>query len=643
MVNDKKLVAGSPYGIVYFNGLERLRALASRAPPIKPPFIPFMPKIIYDGRPEVGSFDFTSRFMPGTNPPTTSSHIFTGEVILDVKNTSFYHPAFPRKIAPEFIRHQTGQCGEAVDYADFQFGDDKDVTNNHKAFDKDFTFGPLSTYYDAQTGKPIKSKVTIGGAQGFSAGNCAPVFHKRADYPGFFVDEFYYYRAFNAGWGAMTDGFQHEHDYQIAMVWVNKTTGKPFHFAVRYHAVPFVGDIWMQKDVRDASELTAYGELRSGELRLSKHPWANGEGAVIGPRQKYINIGALSAGEFIYPIESIINDSDIDAADHLKTKEHHGILNKTSPPAMAPWKMPTFRDPDKIRTQQMPTYFMSYFKLGSPAEMSFVLDGKTSDKNSWMIPQSAIDGKVGYVINGTPKEPKVRLVGTGNGVLDLDGYLVGIGGSNRFVNFSLANIPIKTGETIEITPDWSAVETGSTKALNYFVNINGKPIAFQSAATISGAQFEAALNEAINKSKAPTAPQNHPTNSNQTAKPATLDNQSLLQYVSLGAIVGGTAMLGAGAWMWRQDRKAAGIEVPYQKPTRSATQLPPLVHRTWTPPKIRPLLPEPQPADARLATEFSREELLSRRERVIEAFKSGRISYELMTQQVAEIDRMQIE
>ncbi len=432
----------------------------------------------------------------------------------ETQSVAFHNPALPRVVA--------GQ------------GDDNDVTNNAFNFDRFYNY--------------------TGGKEKFKLNGAYPVFTHVADYQDHQVFMYFYYRTENSGYGKFEDSFYHEHDWLVSAVWVNKSTGKPFHFAVRDHAIPLWDSVWQQKDVSNVSELVAAGQWRSGELGFDINPaapvWRDGRGLVL-------NRGNTA----LVDLSAIINNGDVNLNGEYKANGLHGIANITSPPPVAPWLLPEYRNPDSILTKTLSNAYAVLFELGSPADMSLQLDGKVSNTTSREIPRSAVDSHFALIASSLPVEPKVKLVGTANGTFDLRGYLMGQT-NGRFANFTLDDIPIKQGEVIEVTPNWNLVANGSASALNVFIDrVNAKPVAFNIKPIITGDEFERAYIEA-------------------TAKKPNNNKQELPLALILGGLVGGGGAAGLGVYEYgRRKRKQQQFAWPQRE--------------QWSPPG--PLVYSPQP------------------------------------------------
>jgi 3',5'-cyclic-AMP phosphodiesterase len=150
--------------------------------------------------------------------------------------------------------------------------------------------------------------------------------------------------------------------------------------------------------------------------------------------------------------------------------------------------------------------------------------------------------------------------------------------------FKATNIPIKAGQVIKFTPNWPEIHNETPKAVNWFTNIDGKPVAFQTKPTITGAQFEAALKAAQSG------------NSNPNAGPS----------INWG-IPAGLGLLGAmgvGGYLWHRSMQL-GLQpatprgrrvTPRQEPELGLPEAPTVAERK--PPKIKQPAETPPKAES---------------------------------------------
>ena len=477
---NKNMIVWSNETGVYILPLQKAIELVNGTilpPPPKPKQAPlFVPKIVYDSRPDGGSqYIFDKR-------------LYFGNASLDAreKDFLFYYPVFPRSLDKQFKPHSQSS-DICVSTLEDRLGDDDAVSNNHEYFDSDF-----SVKYDRQS-------ANIVGAPAFSAASCVPVFYKVFDYGSFEVQEFLYYRAFSSGFGPLTKNVTHEHDYQAALVWVNKTTGKPFHFAVREQALPFVDNAWIQKDVKNESELVAYAQWRSAGLGLVQNPnppfWRDGLGPVISKEG-----GGMFNGVVLYDRKAIEEEPNhnVDKYGLYNTNEQAWLSAKSnnvmSPWLIAPWLIPELNDPDKITAIKPKNLYLTYISIDKPAaaDLSFILNNKSSDKTSWQIPQSAVNGEVGYLLSNQVAIPTIKLNGETGEDFNITGHVIGIG-NGLYQNFTLRHLHARYGDTINVTPNWTGFGGGSIQTINIDAKIGNKTTEF---ITLPDSDFSQAIKQA---------------------------------------------------------------------------------------------------------------------------------------------------
>ena len=333
--------------------------------------------------------------------------------------------------------------------------DDEEITNNHENFDT------------ARFPKENVVQAKVINADSFS------------------YYEYIYERANNPHWAGIAWPFAHEHDVNIAIVKVDKQTGRPVALAVKYHELG-----WQVKQVSKTSDLAIYSEWGSHEFATGQLPTANGD----GPALTKDNIRFM-------PLEDRLAGSDIDAQGFLRTNEPHYSIKGVK----APWLMDELKNPENLVFKKYSAgpwqQSAMWFELHSPATLEVIVDGKTISKDTVEMPKNIFSGysnnTIGIIGVDVNTQPKVLVHGTGNGTIHLSGY--NINGGKNTPMFQMT-APIRNGEVYEVTPDWQAIADGSNTAVQLRIDADGNGVFEKTmhlgnnitAADISGPQASAA-------------------------------------------------------------------------------------------------------------------------------------------------------
>ncbi|MDP7001009.1 MAG: LamG domain-containing protein [Candidatus Poseidoniaceae archaeon] len=346
--------------------------------------------------------------------------------------------------------------------------DDFDVSNNFENYRDSRVDDDCSSYSSSSSPTPT-------------------VYYEVKEESNHYVFEYWFYYAdsrFEA-YPQITSWTIHEHDFEWAFVWVDKSDMEPYYFALSQHK-------WVNEHfISSTDELWANVEW--GGHGMAHHwesyaPWyARGDGLV------------LESGDFEF-IQMNPTAADIGMGEFLRGDYcDFGIQCK------APWLQPQFSDPDLI-VDDPPNGIsfhndmlagMTIGRLFSPAELyvqdnegriTGLFDGEIREE----IPLSWYDAEREMVIifgNGSDYEFFVD--GKANATYGLS---LSSGNASNVTFFNATDIPTNVGEMHHYSVNWSTLNVNDT-AVNITVDFENDGIVdheFWSDATLNQSEFTTA-------------------------------------------------------------------------------------------------------------------------------------------------------